>query len=286
MTETKFIDVAKVLKEKAPGLNKWLPGFVKSWLKRKLHEEEINNIMYKLKDVYGVEFNNRGLDMLGAKIESVNAHNIPKTGGIILAANHPLGGLDGMAFVKTIGEVRPDVHFVVNDVLKNLKNYGDVFIGINKIKTTSATSLRTIESVLMTDETVGFFPAGLVSRKQNGVIMDLDWKKSFVTQAIDHKRFIEPAFIEGENSKFFYRFANFRKKIGIKANIEMLFLPDEMFKQRDRTIRVHFGKAFDPSILLDNSKSHKGWADHIKKYIYSPEFKKGISFEEYIKLPG
>ena len=283
MTPSKFIDVDKVLTEKAPGLKKWMPGFVLNWLKRKLHEEEINAVMDELKDVHGVEFNNRGLDKLGAKIVSTNAHFIPKHGGIILAANHPLGGLDGMAFVKTIAEVRPDIHFVVNDVLKNLKNYGDVFIGINKIKSTSATSLRTIESVLMTDDAIGFFPAGLVSRKQNGVIMDLDWKKSFVTQAIDHKRMIVPVFIEGQNSKFFYNFARFRKRIGIKANIEMLFLPDEMFKQKNQTIKVHFSKAFDPAIL-DKSRSHKGWADHIKKYIYSEEFKKGIPFEDYMKM--
>jgi putative hemolysin len=188
-----------------------------------------------------------------------------------------------MAFVKTIGEVRPDIHFVVNDVLKNLKNYGDVFIGINKIKSTSPTSLRTIESVLCTDDAIGFFPAGLVSRKQNGKIVDLEWKKSFVTQAIDHKRLIVPVYIEGQNSKFFYRFANFRKKIGIKANIEMLFLPDEMFKQRGQTIKVHFGQAFNPTIL-DKSKSHKQWAEHIKKYIYSQEFKNGITYKQYISL--
>jgi 1-acyl-sn-glycerol-3-phosphate acyltransferase len=283
MTEKKFIDVDKVLAEKAPSLKKWMPKFVLNWLKRKLHEDDINDIMIDLKDLYGVEFNNKGLEKLGAHIVSVNNHHIPQQGGIILAANHPLGGLDGMAFVKAIAEVRPDIHFVVNDVLKNLKNYGDVFIGINKIKTTSATSLRTIESVLMTEEAIGFFPAGLVSRKQKGVIMDLDWKKSFVTQAIDHKRMIVPVFIEGQNSKFFYNFARFRKRIGIKANIEMLFLPDEMFKQKGQTIRVHFSKAFDPAIL-DKSKTHKGWTDFIKKFIYSEEFKKGVSFEEYIKL--
>ena len=272
MIEEKFIDVDKILADKAPALKKWMPGFVLNWLKRKLHVDEINVVMVELKDVHGVEFNNRILESLGAKVESSNSHFIPKEGGI-----------DGMAFVKTIAEVRPDIHFVVNDVLKNLKNYGDVFIGINKIKTTSATSLRTIESVLMTEDAIGFFPAGLVSRKQNGVIMDLDWKKSFVTQAIDHKRMIVPVFIEGQNSKFFYNFAQFRKWIGIKANIEMLFLPDEMFKQRGHTIKVYFSKAFDPSAILDKSKSHKGWGDHIKKYIYSEEFKKGISFEEYIK---
>ena len=282
MKEKKFIDVDKVLREKAPTLKKWLPRFLLNWLKRKLHIDEINETMHNLKDRYGVDFNNGCIDALGANVISINSHFIPKEGGIILAANHPLGGLDGMAFVKAIAEVRPDIHFVVNDVLKNLKNYGDVFIGINKIKSTSHTSLRTIESVLVTDEAVGFFPAGLVSRKQKGLIRDLEWKKSFVTQAIDHKRMIVPVFIEGENSKFFYRFANFRKKIGIKGNLEMLLLPDEMFKQRGHTIKVHFGKAFD-SAILDKRMSHKAWAAHIKEYIYSSEFNKGITFEEYIK---
>lgn len=283
MQNKKFIDVSKVLEEKAPSLNKWLPRFIKNYLKRKLHEDEINVIMHQLKDVYGLDFNNQGLDLLGAKVEAVNGHHVPKTGGIILASNHPLGGLDGMAFVKAIGEQRKDVHFVVNDVLKNLKNYGDVFIGVNKIRSASHSSLKSIENVLMGDETVGFFPAGLVSRKQDGRIYDLDWKKSFVTQALDHERLIVPVFIEGQNSKFFYRFANFRERIGIKFNIEMLFLPDEMFKQKGKTIKVHFGKPFDPNKVLDKSKSHKGWADHIKQYIYSQEFHKEIPFEEYIK---
>lgn len=282
MNEKKFIDVQKILKEKAPSLVRWLPKFVQNYLKNKLHEDEINEIMHELKDVHGLEFNSRGLEMLGAKIESVNPHNIPKDQNIILAANHPLGGLDGMAFVKAIGEVRPDVHFVVNDVLKNLKNYGDVFVGINKIKRTSHQSLRTMESVLNTDETLGIFPAGLVSRKQNEGIKDLSWKKSFVTQAIDHKRLIVPVFIEGENSTFFYRISNLRKRLGINANIEMLFLPDEMFKQKGKTIKVHFGKAFEPTIL-DRTKSHKRWAQEVKEYIYSDEFKNEIPFEEYIK---
>lgn len=282
MEEKKFIDVQKVLKENAPGLVKWLPKFVQNYLKNKLHEDEINEIMHELRDVHGLEFNRRGLEMLGAKIESVNSHNIPTEKNIILAANHPLGGLDGMAFVKAIGEVRPDVHFVVNDVLKNLKNYGDVFVGINKIKRASHQSLRTMESVLNTDETLGIFPAGLVSRKLKDGIRDLTWKKSFVTQAKDHKRLIVPVFIEGENSSFFYRISNLRKRLGINANIEMLFLPDEMFKQKGKTIRVHFGVPFDPTIL-DKRKSHKGWANQIKEYIYSEDFKKQTPFEDYMK---
>lgn len=283
MSQKKFIDIDKVLKEKAPALNKWLPNLMINWLKRKLHEEEINVIMHELKDVYGLDFNAQGLGKLGANIESVNPHYVPTTGGIIVAANHPLGGLDGMALIKSVGELRSDVRFFVNDVLLSLKNYGDVFVGINKLGSTSARSLRTMEDVLLSDDAVLFFPAGLVSRKINGKIVDLEWKKSFVTQAIDHKRLIVPTFIEGENSKFFYNFANFRKKVGVKANIEMLFLPDEMFKQKGNTVKIHYGKPFDPAIL-DTSKSHREWASVIKTYIYSTEFHQGISFEEYIKM--
>ncbi|MFO0356736.1 MAG: 1-acyl-sn-glycerol-3-phosphate acyltransferase [Sphingobacteriaceae bacterium] len=283
MSHKKFIDIDKVLKEKAPALNKWLPSLMINWLKRKLHEEEINVIMHELKDVYGLDFNAQGLDKLGANIQSVNPHHVPTSGGIIVAANHPLGGLDGMALIKSVGELRSDVRFFVNDVLLSLKNYGDVFVGINKLGSTSARSLRSMEDVLRSDDAVLFFPAGLVSRKIDGKIIDLDWKKSFVTQAIDHKRMIVPTFIEGENSKFFYNFANFRKNVGIKANIEMLFLPDEMFKQKGNTVKIHYGKPFDPSIL-DASRSHREWAHVIKRYIYSSEFHKGISFEDYIRL--
>ena len=282
METKKFIDVEKILKEKAYKLYRWLPRFAINWLKKKLHEDEINHAMDVLKDVEGLEFNKRGLEMLGAKVESLHSEFVPRSGSIIIAANHPLGGLDGMALIKSVGEIRPDVRFFVNDILKNLKNYGEIFVAVNKVGASSTKSLRTMEEVFMTNCAVLFFPAGLVSRKQNGLVRDLTWKKSFVTQAIDHKRMIQPVFIEGENSKFFYNFANFRKKLGIKANIEMLFLPDEMFRAEKKTIRIHYSKPFDSGILTDR-KTDKQWSDLIYQYIYSPEFMKGIPFEEYMK---
>jgi putative hemolysin len=282
MNDIKFIDIDKVLTERAPRLKKMLPGFFFRWFKRKLHEDDLNRIMNNIKDFYGLEYNAKGLEHLGANLIAVNTENVPVTGGVIIAANHPLGGLDGMALVKIVGDIRPDVKFVVNDVLKNLKNYGDVFIGVNKIANSSANSLRIMESHLRSQDAVIFFPAGLVSRKIKGKIADLKWRKGFVTQSVDHKRMILPVFIEGENSKFFYRFANFRRKIGIKANFEMLLLPDEMFRQKDKTVKIHFGKPFHYSVL-DERKSHAQWAELVKQYVYSKEFMAGIPFESYIK---
>lgn len=283
MQHKKFIDIEKILKEKAYKLYKWLPGFAITWLKNKLHEAEINDAMIKLKDEKGLSFNKKALDILGAQVISVNPENIPLKESITIAANHPLGGLDGMALIKAVGELRPDVHFFVNDILKNVTNYGDVFVAVNKLGTASAGSLRTMEEIFREGGAVLIFPAGLVSRKQNGIVRDLVWKKSFVTQAIDHKRMVVPTFIEGENSRFFYNFAQWRKRLGIKANIEMLFLPDEMFRANKKTIRIHFGKPFNYTVF-DDSKSHKAWSDFIYQYIYSSEFMTGMSFEEYIQF--
>ena len=282
MENEKFIDVEKVLKDKAYKLYKWLPRFAINWLKKKLHEKEINETMRLLKNDKGLEFNRKGLDALGAKVESTNQQLVPKTGSVIIAANHPLGGLDGLALIKSVGEVRPDVRFFVNDILKNFKNYDEIFVAVNKVGASSTNSLRTMEDVFKTECAVLFFPAGLVSRKQNGLVRDLEWKKSFVTQAIDHKRMIQPVFIEGENSKFFYNFEMWRKRLGIKANIEMLFLPDEMFKARKDTIKIHYSKPFD-SALLDKRKTDKQWSKLLYQYIYSPEFMQGVCFEDYMK---
>ncbi len=281
MENKKFIDIDKILKEKAYKLYKWLPGFAINWLKRKLHEQDINDAMVKLKNDQGLDFNRKALDVIEAKVETVNPQNIPVTGNVTIAANHPLGGLDGMALIKAVGEIRSDVHFFVNDILKNITNYGDVFVAVNKLGAASAKSLRTMEDVFRQGGAVLIFPAGLVSRKQKGLVRDLSWKKSFVTQAIDHKRMVVPTFIEGSNSQFFYNFAHWRKRLGIKANIEMFFLPDEMFMANKKTIRIHFSTPFSYE-LFDSSKSHKGWADMVYKFIYSPGFLKGQTFEQFI----
>lgn len=281
--EKKFIDIEDVLKQKAQKLYKWLPRFAISYIKRLLNEDNINNAMRILHDRRGLDFNKNALVVIKAKVESVHPERIPVNENVTVAANHPLGGLDGMALIQAVGEVRSDVYFFVNDVLKSITNYGDVFVAVNKLGAASAGSLRTMEEIFRQGGAVLIFPAGLVSRKMNGIVRDLSWKKSFVTQAIDHKRLVQPVFIEGENSKFFYNFAIWRKRLGIKANIEMILLPDEMFRADKKNIRIHFGIPFSYKVF-DPSKSHKAWADKVYEYIYSKEFMQHIPFEEYLKL--
>jgi putative hemolysin len=283
MSKKKFIDIDKVLKEKTKTAYKFLPRFLINWLKRKLHEDDINKGMLHMEQFHGLEFNQSVLDFFHVKVECLGLENLPKEGGVIIAANHPLGGMDGMSLIKAIGSVRGDVRFIVNDVLKNLKNYGDIFVGVNKVgNVKSRDSLQVVEQVYATESAILVFPAGLVSRKFSDRIRDLEWNKSFINKAIKYNKPIVPVYIEGENSKFFYNFARWRKRLGIKANIEMLFLPDEMFKQKGKTIKLHFGKPVEPSLFY-TVRTPQEWTEIMYKYIYSDSIMKGVKLVDYAK---
>jgi len=157
--------------------------------------------------------------------------------------------------------------FVVNDVLLHLDNLKDLFVGVNKVGANAAASLRRVDQLFDTDHAICIFPAGLVSRRKKGRVSDLQWKKTFVSRAKKYKKPIFPVHINGELSSFFYNLANFREKSGIKTNIEMLYLVNEMFKQRNKKMDVVFGDQIMPE-TLDNSKSNLAWAQTIKQNVY------------------
>ena len=112
------------------------------------------------------------------------------------------------------------------------------------------------------------FPAGLCSRKIKGEIVDLEWRKSFISKAVEHERNIVPVHISGRNSNFFYNLSNFRTKLGIKTNFEMFYLVDEAFKQKNKNITVTFGKPI-PYTTFDKSLNAKDWAKKVRNYIYT-----------------
>lgn len=265
---SKYIDIKKVIGDKNPKLLKWLPGFMINFMRSVIHEDDINRVMNNVGHLYGLDFTEGALRELNAKLELVGLENVPKDGGVILAANHPMGGLDGIAFMSAAGRVRSDIQFLVNDILLNIKNFEPLFIPVNKHGNNPRYATKMIEEAYASDQAVLVFPAGLVSRKINGKVQDLEWKKSFISKSVKYNKDIVPVFIGGRNSNFFYYLSKLRRFLGIKANIEMLFLPKEMFKQKDKTITIIFGKPI-PSSTFDKSKSQQEWADYVREVMYN-----------------
>ncbi|MBI3135017.1 MAG: 1-acyl-sn-glycerol-3-phosphate acyltransferase [Bacteroidetes bacterium] len=263
----KFIDIEKIIADKNPRLLKWMPRFVLRYLKRILHEDEVNAGIEANKDNYGYDFCVNIIERFQIKVAVEGLENIPKTGGAIFACNHPLGGFDALAIVQEAHFVRPDIKFVVNDILLNINSLKGMFVGVNKHGTNTKESLEDLNKLFESEQAVFVFPAGLVSRKKKGKVEDLEWKKTFVTRSKKFRRDVIPVYIDGRLSNWFYGLANFRKFIGIKANIEMLYLVDELFQQRNKTITVKFGKPI-PHAAFDKSKSDPEWAEWVKAKVY------------------
>lgn len=264
----KFIDIDEIFQSKNPGLYRILPGFILKYLKKVVHQEEINSFIDRHGHRQELDFVDAIVDEFGANVVVEGVENIPVSGGCVFASNHPLGGLDAMSMVQMIGRKRTDIKFIVNDILLQLKNLKGIFIGVNKHGKNSTEVHQTLDQWYASGAAILIFPAGLVSRNQNGQIMDLEWRKSFITKARKFKLDIIPVFIGGKNSSFFYNLSKIRKMAGIKANIEMLYLADEMYRQKNKTITVIFGKAI-PYTLLDESRSDQEWAQLVKKHVYS-----------------
>ncbi len=262
-----FINVRRLIQSKNPRLIKWIPGFIIRYLERILHQKEINDFL-NTHDSRNQDFCKEVLEEIGVTYSIKGVENIPKTGKCVIVMNHPLGGMDAMALVDGLRDHRTDIKFIVNDLLLNLEPLKDIFVGINKHGKTKSSSLLQVNSLFSSDQLVCVFPAGLVSRKKNGVVKDLDWKKAFVKQARLNDQLIVPVHIDGELSNFFYRLANFRTLLGIKANIEMLYLADEMFRQKGKHIQFTVGEPIEAS-TLDTKTSDVAWAEWFRNYVYT-----------------
>ena len=262
------IHLEEVFQSKNPRLARMLPGFVYAFLKRLIHVDVINDFIARYGDRQGKEFAHAILEFLEVSYDVVGQENLPdKEGRYIFVSNHPLGGPDGIVLISFLSQYYPELKFPVNDILLNLKNLNNIFLPVNKHGRFSKEAAEAIEEAYRSDTQMIMFPAGLVSRKQSGVVKDLQWQKSFVTKAVEHHRDVVPIFFSGHNSSFFYNLANFRKRIHLKANIEMLWLPDETLKNKGQHFTIHIGKPI-PYDTFDNSKKPLDWAAWVKEKVY------------------
>jgi putative hemolysin len=261
------IDVEKVLTSKNPALGKVIPGFLIRYLKKIVHQEELNYFLAKNSHLKNKELVASFLEFLQIKYKVTGTENIPAGGRYIFVSNHPLGGLDGVVFINELSKFFPEIKFPVNDILTYIGNLSGIFLPVNKHGSQGKEAAKLLETAYESDCQILYFPAGLCSRKKKGIIRDLQWHKSFITKAVQHKRDIIPAYFSGRNSDFFYNLSNFRKSIGVKANIEMLYLADEMFLQKDKEINLVFGEKI-PWQTFDKSKTPPEWAELVKSKCY------------------
>lgn len=267
----KTIDIEKILAGKMGSKAKMVPGFVISWLKHIIHEDEVNKYLWESRHLTGTEWLTECVRYLDMTLDVVGVENLPKKDDgklYTFVSNHPLGGADGVALGSIIGQhYDGNFRYLVNDLLLNLPGLKPVSIGINKTGRQGRNFPAMVEAGFQSDNHMLMFPAGLCSRKIDGQIRDLPWKKTFITKSVEYQRDVVPIHFGGQNSDKFYRIANICKALNLKFNIAMLFLVDEMYKNVHKTFRVAIGKPI-PWQTFDKTKTAMEWAKYVQDRVY------------------
>lgn len=262
------IDIKEVVRNKSQKLAHRVPAFVYRWLSKLLHLDEINDFTSKHYHLSAFDFVDEGIKFIGADYEVSGEENIPLNKRFICVSNHPLGGLDGLVLIKIIFAKTGTAHSLANDFIMAVEPLHPLFVPINKLGGQARGSIEAVEQLYQSNDNIVIFPAGLCSRKIRGKIEDLTWQKHFVQKAIKHQLDVLPVYFEGRNTNRFYNLARLRKFLGVKFNFEMMFLVDEMFKQRGKTFKIHIGTPISHKIF-DKSKKQIEWAEYIKNIVYS-----------------
>ena len=266
----KTIDIEKILRDKMGKKARYVPRFVISWLKKIIHEDEVNRFLWENRKLEGTEWLTACVQYLDMTLDIVGAENLPdKHDGKLytFVSNHPLGGQDGVSLGSIIGQhYDGKFRYLVNDLLLNLPGLKPVSIGINKTGRQSRDFPRMVEAGFNSDNHLLMFPAGLNSRKLNGEIHDLPWKKTFITKSVETHRDVVPIHFSGRNSKRFYRIAKFSDR-WLPFNLAMLFLVDEMYRNVGKTFRITIGKPI-PWQTFNKTKSPMEWAKIVEDRVY------------------
>lgn len=274
MKELLQLNLTEIIRTRAGRKGRYIPRFLLRGLERIIRQDELNEMLRIGHPSTGSEFSSKILSHLDITVDVTGLDSLVSTGEhFIFASNHPLGGLDGIALVAVLGKAYGDenIGVMVNDLLMNVTPLADVFIPVNKYGSGGAReSSRRLKEALDSGRQIVMFPAGLVSRLHpGGEIRDLPWKKSFVSKALESKRKIVPVKFEALNSKSFYRTAKWRKRLGVKVNIEQALLPGELCKSRHKNFNIKFFEPIDPAAMVESGKS----VNDIINVVYSTVYK-------------
>ncbi len=266
--DIKLIDIKSLTMERKPDLMAGIPrdfrDHVFNFLEKLLRLDDINDLMIRFKDLQGIDFVKAFVSDvdLDIRIAPGSLKNIPAEGRFIAISNHPLGGLDGMALLNAVAEVRDDVKFIVNDVLNRVVNLRKIIIPFSRTSiSTQARSARNMINTLKKGGGLMFFPAGGVSRVRTDGIRDPKWMEGAFYFAQKFNCPIVPMFVDAKNSLFYYICTMLHK------NLAALMLPREIFRKKSKKVNIKIGGLVEPELIrgIPPGKLAKAFKEYVYK---------------------
>lgn len=263
-----MIDLKESLLEKNPDL-KEIPGskLLFKTLTKLFRVDDINKFIKDNQHLRGFEFLDKILQHFNFTYQATakSLNNIPSEGRVLIVANHPIGSLDGLALLKMVHSIRPDVRIVANELLSKVEPLQSLFLPV-KVFSSGRENYRNqykaMLNALKKEEALIIFPAGEVSRiKPNGVRDGL-WKPGFLKLAKRTKSPILPILVDAKNSTLFYSLSLLFKPLGTAMLVR------EMFNKEDHELQFHIGHAIPWSELESSDLTNIQLAKLFRKQLY------------------
>ena len=259
-----LLDMREIL---GPKMDAKLPGFVKRFLRKRLHMDQINDCIMKAEHYAGSGFFDEALDYIGITYKTRGEENLDLSKKYIFACNHPLGGPEALIIGSVFRRIYGDGFRVpANQILYNMKPLQEFFVPVSVGGRQSREIADRIAGMFESDRQVLVFPAGLCAKSIKGVVTEMPWKKMFITQARKYQRDVVPVHISGHNSKWYFFLSWLSRTLKLKFNLGMIFLVDELFKQRGNEFVITFGKPIEYD-RFNKTKTDLQWADEVKNIV-------------------
>ncbi|HQQ63123.1 MAG TPA: GNAT family N-acyltransferase [Pseudomonadales bacterium] len=263
-----MFSVDQILSDHFPGFAE-KPAFVSSTLSRLLRlilrEKDFVAFSSEYPHLRGMDFVEQVLAYFDFDYQvrmSERAH-IPSDGQVVIVANHPIGSLDGLALLKMVHEIRPDVKVVANNLLQKIQPLESMLLPVNNMQgATSRACIRAIHTFLQAGGALIIFPAGEVSRLGAKGVQDGPWNPGFLRMAEAAQAPVVPVFVDGKNSPFFYGLSV------ISRPLSTLWLVREMFKQQNRAISMRIGEPVHYGTYSNLPVAPKAVAKLFRKHLY------------------
>ena len=258
------LDLNEIL---GPKMSARLPGFVKRFFARRLHIKQINDCIMKAEHYAGAGFFDEALDYIGITYKVRGEENIDLSKKYLFACNHPLGGPEALIIGSIFRRIYGDGFMVPsNQILYNMKPLQEFFVPVSVGGRQGREIAERIVGMFESDRQVLVFPAGLCAKSIKGVVTEMPWKKMFVAQARKYQRDVVPVHISGHNSKWYFFLSWLSRTLKLKFNLGMIYLVDELFKQKGNEFVITFGKPIEYD-RFDKTKTDLQWADEVKNIV-------------------
>ena len=259
-----LLDLNEIL---GPKMSAKLPGFVKRFFARRLHIKQINDCIMKAEHYAGAGFFDEALDYVGITYKVRGEENIDLSKKYLFACNHPLGGPEALIIGSIFRRIYGDGFMVPsNQILYNMKPLQEFFVPVSVGGRQGREIAERIAGMFESDRQVLVFPAGLCAKSIKGVVTEMPWKKMFISQARKYQRDVVPVHISGHNSKWYFFLSWLSRTLKLKFNLGMIYLVDELFKQRGNEFVITFGKPIEYE-RFDKTKTDLQWADEVKNIV-------------------